>query len=104
MKSHHDNAPAHTAGRTKEFLRQSGLEMIENPPYSPDLAPCDFWLFPNLKRHLKGRLFESESELIAAFLEAVECIPVSSHSKLFNMWLHRCQRCIDANGEYFEHL
>ena len=104
MKFHHDNAPAHTAGRTKEFLRQSGLEMIEHPPYSPDLAPCDFWLFPNLKRHLKGRRFESESELIAAFLEAVECIPVSSYSKLFDMWLHRCQRCIDANGEYFEHL
>ena len=104
MKFHHDNAPAHTAGRIKEFLRQSGLEMIEHPPYSPELAPCDFWLFPNLKRHLKGRRYESESELIAAFLEAVECIPVSSYSKLLDMWLHRCQRCIDANGEYFEHL
>ena len=104
MKFHHDNAPAHTAGRTKEFLRQSGLEMIEHPPYNPDLAPSDFWLFPNLKRHLKCRRFESESELIAAFLEAVECIPVSSYSKLFDTWLHRCQRCIDANGEYFEHL
>ena len=78
--------------------------MIEHPPYSPDLAPCDFWLFPDLKRHLKGRRFESESELIAAFLEAVECIPASSYSKLFDMWLHRYQRCIDANGEYFEHL
>ena len=51
MKFHHDNAPAHTTGKTKEFLRQSGLEMIEHPPYSPDLAPCDFWLFPNLKRY-----------------------------------------------------
>ena len=68
MKFHHDNAPAHTTGRTKEFLRQSGLEMIEHPHYSPGLAPCDFWLFPNIKRHLKSRRFESESELIAAFL------------------------------------
>ena len=104
MKFHHDNAPAHTARRTKEFLKQSGLEMIEHPPYSPDLAPCDFWLFPTLKRYLKGRRFQSETELIAAFLEEVDCIPQSSYSRLFKMWLERCQKCIDANWEYFEHL
>ena len=97
MKFHHDNAPAHTAGKTKEFLRQSGLEMIEHLPYSPDLAPCDFWLFPNLKRHLKGSRFESV-RANRCFLEAVECISASSYSKLFDMWSHRCQR------EYFEHL
>ncbi|KAI6661851.1 Transposase [Oopsacas minuta] len=51
IKFHHGNAPAHTTRRTKEFLRQSGLEMIEHPPYCSDLAPCDFWLFLNLKRN-----------------------------------------------------
>ena len=67
MKFHHDNAPAQTARWTKEFLKKSALEMIEHPPYSPDLAPYDFWLFPTLKRYLKGRRFESETELLAAF-------------------------------------
>ncbi|KAI6658414.1 Transposase [Oopsacas minuta] len=45
MKFHHDNAPAHTARKTKDYIKQSGLELIDHPPYSPDLAPCDFWLY-----------------------------------------------------------
>ena len=104
MKFHNDNAPAHTARRTKEFLKQSGLELIEHPTYSSDLAPCDFSLFPTLIRYLKRRRFESETELIATFLEAVDYIPQSCYSRLFNLWVERCQKCIDANGEYFEHL
>ncbi|KAI6647565.1 Transposase [Oopsacas minuta] len=104
MKFHHDNAPAHTARKTKDYIKQSGLELIDHPPYSPDLAPCDFWLFPTIKRHLKGRRFDSETELSAAFLDAIDLISESRYSRLFDMWLELCQRCIDANGEYFEHL
>ncbi|KAI6659689.1 hypothetical protein LOD99_14613 [Oopsacas minuta] len=104
MKFHHDNAPAHTARKTKDYIKQLGLELIDHPPYSPDLTPCDFWLFPTTKRHIKGRRFDSETELSAAFLDAIDLIPESRYSRLFGMWLKWCQRCIDANGEYFEHL
>lgn len=43
---HQDNAPAHTAARTMEFLNKSGVQLLPHPPYSPDLAPCDFFYSP----------------------------------------------------------
>ena len=44
---HHDNAPAHRADTTNEFLVKHNIPSLPHPPYSPDLAPCDFFLFPN---------------------------------------------------------
>jgi len=47
---HHDNAPAHGARQTRAVLREFRWEIVRHPPYSPDLAPSDFFLFPNLKK------------------------------------------------------
>jgi len=46
---HHDNALAHTALSVREFLAKKNIPVLPHPPYSPDLAPCDFYLFPKLK-------------------------------------------------------
>jgi len=54
---HHDNAPAHTALSIREFLAKKNIAVLPHPPYSPDLAPCDFYLFPKLKSKLKGHHF-----------------------------------------------
>jgi len=43
---HHDNAPAHKALSVKQFLTKNSMTQLLHPPYSPDLAPCDFFLFP----------------------------------------------------------
>ncbi|KAL4089073.1 hypothetical protein QTP88_024146 [Uroleucon formosanum] len=56
---HQDNAPAHSALSVKRFLAKNRTPVLQQPPYSPDLAPCDFWLFPKLKSALKGTHFES---------------------------------------------
>ena len=57
----HDNAPGHTALSMKQFLVSKEITMLHHPPYSPNLAPCDFFLFPKLKGILKGtRLLEIE--------------------------------------------
>ena len=53
----HDNAPAHTALSIREFLAKKNIPVRPHPPYSPDLAPCDFYLFPKLKSKLKGHHF-----------------------------------------------
>ncbi|QQP54505.1 Uncharacterized protein FKW44_007355 [Caligus rogercresseyi] len=47
---HLDNAPCHTANSTKEFLAKKGIKVIDHPPYSPDLAPADFFYFPVMKK------------------------------------------------------
>ncbi|UYV72492.1 hypothetical protein LAZ67_9003387 [Cordylochernes scorpioides] len=54
VKLHHDNATSHTAFIITNFLARSNTPVIPHPPYSPDLAPCDFFLFPRLKREMKG--------------------------------------------------
>ncbi|QQP55058.1 Uncharacterized protein FKW44_008107, partial [Caligus rogercresseyi] len=51
---HFDNAPCHTANSTKEFLTKKGIKVIDHPPYSPDLAPADFFYFPVMKKMLEG--------------------------------------------------
>ena len=51
----HDNAPAHKSTVVTNYLQEINLKVIEHPPYSPNLAPCDIWLFPELKEMLAGR-------------------------------------------------
>ena len=47
---HQDNAPVHNSILVTDYLTQMGIKTVPHPPYSPDLAPCDFWLFPKLKK------------------------------------------------------
>jgi histone-lysine N-methyltransferase SETMAR len=50
-----DNAPAHAALLTRTFLTDNNMTVVPHPPYSPNLAPCEFFLFPKLKMKLKGQ-------------------------------------------------
>ena len=54
---HHDNAPCHTAISVNECLTKNGIPVVSQPPYSPDMSLCDFFLFLKLKLHPKGRHF-----------------------------------------------
>jgi histone-lysine N-methyltransferase SETMAR len=64
--SSHDNAPAHRALATQKKLAYLGFQCLDHPPYSPDLAPSDYHLFPGLKKQFKGRHFSFDAEVIAA--------------------------------------
>jgi len=55
---HHDNAPAHTSLLVQWFLAKHGTAQLQLPPYPPDIAKCEFFLFPRLKKVLKGHRFE----------------------------------------------
>jgi len=61
----HDNAPVHRALATQKKLAYLGFQYLDHPPYSSDLAPSDYHLFPGLKKQLKGRHFKSDAEVIA---------------------------------------
>ena len=57
----HDNAPSHTSRLTQQFLQRNNIDSLPHLPYSPDLAPCDFWLFQNLeKNHFVVRNFRTK--------------------------------------------
>ena len=53
----HDNASAHTAATTVNFLNESEVQFLPLLPYSPDLSPCNSFLFPDMKKQLKGTQF-----------------------------------------------
>lgn len=99
---HHDNASAHRASVTQDFLTQSGLTLLDHPPYSPDLAPCDFGLFPLVKSQLKGRKFTTEEELLSAWDDACASVTKDQWQDIFSSWFLRMQKCIDCDGMYFE--
>jgi hypothetical protein len=60
---HHDNTPSQTSVLTQQFLAKYKTAVIPHPPYSPDLAPCNFFLFPKMKLKLKGFQFDTIEEI-----------------------------------------
>jgi histone-lysine N-methyltransferase SETMAR len=61
----HDNAPAHRPLATQKKLAYLCFQCLDHPPYSPDLAPSDYHLFPGLKKQMNGRHVSSDAEVIA---------------------------------------
>jgi len=61
----HDNAPTHRALAFQKKLAYLSLQHLDHPPYSPDLAPMNYELFPGLKKQLKFRHLSSDVEFIA---------------------------------------
>jgi histone-lysine N-methyltransferase SETMAR len=55
----HDNTPSHSSFLVCDFLAKHATTVLPQPPYSPDLAPADYFLFPKFKSTLKGHRFES---------------------------------------------
>lgn len=102
LKLHHDNARPHVAKNVISYLETEGMKTIKHPPYSPDLAPCDFWLFDHLKRHLDDQ--PNEIALERAITEVLNKIPKEEYAKTFSKWLERMRLCIKNKGDYFEHL
>ncbi len=72
---HHDNAPAHSALSIRQFLAERNVPTLEQPPYSPDLAPCDFFLFPKLKGVIKGTRFPDVEAIKRAVMTELRRIP-----------------------------
>jgi hypothetical protein len=62
MILHHD-VPAHSSLQVSQFLAGKGISAMDHLPYSPDLAPADFWLFPKLKSVLKGKRFSDVEDI-----------------------------------------
>ena len=71
----HDNAPAHTFAIVTAFLKKEKVTVLPHPPYSPDLAPSDFFLFPKLKAFLAGRKYQSQKALNLPFISTLLLCP-----------------------------
>ncbi|UYV74812.1 hypothetical protein LAZ67_12001111 [Cordylochernes scorpioides] len=98
----HDNAPAHTSLLVRDLLAKNNTLMMPQPPYSPDLAPCDFFLFPKLKRPMKERRYATLDEIKTVSKEELKKIIKNDFLKCFEDWKNRWHKCIISHGDYFK--
>ena len=75
-----------------------GIKTVRHPPYSPDLTPCDFWLFPKLR----GCRFETIEEMKEAMTKVIDTLTQEDFHGAFQKLLERYKKCIAAKGDYFE--
>jgi transposase len=83
---HHDNAPSHTSLKTTEFVTNNNMAIAPHPPYRPDLAHCDFALFPKLKMTLKGRRFKTVSDIQKESQAILDSIKENDFRGAFEAW------------------
>ena len=79
-----------------------GIKTVPHHPYSPDLAPCDFWLFPKLKEKLRGRRYETIEEMKEAVAMVIDTLKQEDFHGAFKKLLERYKKYIAAGGDYFE--
>ena len=98
---HHDNSPIHTSKIITKYLDENKVKTLKHPPYSPDLSPCDFWLFPLVKQRMRGSLNLSKKELIEKFKNELKKLTKKDFNKCFDIQIKRCNKVLLKNGNYF---
>jgi len=78
------------------------MAIIIHPPYSPYLAPYDFFLFRSMKDQMKRKRFADVSEVKKKTLKVLKNISTEEFQKCFQQWRKRWYKCIESKGEYFE--
>ena len=73
------------------FLASEKVKVLNHPPYSPDLNPCDFFLFSRLKKMLSGNKYASRSSLGSAIYQCLQQIPKEDYLSAFRDWVKRLQ-------------
>ena len=98
---HWDNAPVHTAAMVKEWIAVHGIQMIQHPPYSLDLAPADFFLFPKVKEQLGGITLTQQS-FQPTWERVLKSITAAEFATAFLRLYERNEKCIRITGNYVE--
>ena len=75
-----------------------GIKTVPQPPYSPDLAPCDFWLFPKLT----GCRYETIEEMKKAVTKIIDTLTLEDFHRAFQMLFERYNKCIATGGDFFK--
>ena len=75
-----------------------GIKTVPHPPSSPDLAPCDFCLFPQLR----GWRYDTIEEMKEALTKVIDTLTQDDFHGAFQKLLERYNKCIAAGGDYFE--
>jgi transposase len=78
------------------------FQCLKHPPYSPDLAPTDFAVFPYIKSFLRGMRFDNLSELRQAVMNVIFHMKTDQFVQIFDDWVRRHKQCVELKGDYVE--
>ena len=95
---HQDNAPVHNSILVTDYLTKMGIKTVPQPPYSPDLAPCDFWLFSKLR----CCRYETIEEMKEAVKKVIDILTREDFHGALKKLLERYNKCIAAGWDYVE--
>jgi histone-lysine N-methyltransferase SETMAR len=96
----HDNARPHAAHATRDTLPRFGWGVLDNPPYSPELSPCNYHVFGPLKKTLKGRRFNSDEAVREAVEQWFIQQPVFFFAEGITKLVQRWDKCLNSGGQY----
>ena len=99
---HQDNAPVNNSILVTDYLTKMGIKTVRHPLYSPDLAPCEFWLFPKLNENLRGYRYKTTEEMKEAVMKVIDTLTQEDFHGAFQKLLERDNKRIAAGGDYFE--
>ena len=95
---HHDNAPAHTALSIHQLITERKIATLQHPSYFPNLAMCDFFLFPKIKSVLKGTHFYDIDSIKMAATTELKNIPENAFQECFKLWKRQMHKCFQVEG------
>ncbi|UYV81497.1 hypothetical protein LAZ67_20001364 [Cordylochernes scorpioides] len=101
---HHDNAPAHRALSVGDYLTKNSMLTMPHPPYSPDIAPNDFFLFPRMKSVIKGYIFDTGNAIKKKSMSVLRGITSDKYSRCFRNWEKIMKHCIDSLGHILRNI
>ncbi|GFG36724.1 hypothetical protein Cfor_09438 [Coptotermes formosanus] len=97
-----DNVPSHNALSVMQFLTSKNISGRAYPLYLPELAPCNFFLFPNIKSALKGTHFLLVEEVKAKMTQRLNILTENDLHHCFEQWQHHMQLCLNSEWDYSE--
>ena len=98
----HDNVPAHSATRVRQFLAQKIVAVLDHSAYFHDLSSADFLLFPLLKAVIKSSRFTDVNVIKDRVTAVLRSIPQKAFADCFRKLYKRCQTYAVADYDYFE--
>jgi len=81
------------------FWQKKSIPVVLQPPYSPDLNPCNFFLFPRLKNHLKERHFGTLDNIQKSVTDELKGTPAEAFQYYYEQWKQRLRRCVAAQAD-----
>ena len=100
---HQDNVLAYIFTVAMAVIQKCGFQLVEDPPYSPDLVPSDYYIFPKIKKELRGYYFARDDDVMNAVDHFLRDQNGTFYTEGILRLLHyRWTKCVNVGGDYVE--